>query len=323
MVKKYFFILYGVAAALLMGALYLYMQSIESTDEPTMMNGRTEFNESFTQKMYDALIQIADTMTEPKPGEWLYEMGEKGQTFEEFVKGQWERPDSKYRKIYLQPLGTFSGNNCPDVKLLKQFTESFFMMPVTVLPVIDVDTLNITSRENPYTFNRQLLTTSILDYLEMRFPSDAYCLAAVTIQDLYPEPSWNFVFGQASLIRRVGVFSFARYDPAFLGQRHNLSPDEITSLILWRSCKVLSHEIGHMFGLYHCIYYRCGMNGSNSLEESDSKPVHLCPVCLKKLQYSIGFDIAKRYEKLREFYNMVGFEEEKEAIERRLIVVQN
>ena len=92
MIKKYFFIGYGLVAVLLMVALYLYMESTKPPDQSTMMNGRTHFNDSFNQKTYDALIQLSDTMTEPKPGEWLYEMGEKGQTFEEFVKGQWGAP---------------------------------------------------------------------------------------------------------------------------------------------------------------------------------------------------------------------------------------
>jgi archaemetzincin len=41
---------------------------------------------------------------------------------------------------------------------------------------------------------------------------------AITMEDLYPEPAWNFVFGQASLQLRVAVFSFARYDAAFYSQ---------------------------------------------------------------------------------------------------------
>jgi len=32
------------------------------------------------------------------------------------------------------------------------------------------------------------------------------------MEDLYPDPSWNFVFGQTSLPGYVGVYSFARYD---------------------------------------------------------------------------------------------------------------
>ena len=59
--------------------------------------------------------------------------------------------------------------------------------------------------------------------------------------DLYPQESWNYVFGQASLRDRVGVFSFARYDPAFFGGER---AEGWQTLMLKRSCKVLAHEIG-------------------------------------------------------------------------------
>lgn len=55
------------------------------------------------------------------------------------------------------------------------------------------------------------------------------------------------------------------------------------------------HEIGHMFGLKHCIFYSCLMNGSNHLEESKSKPMQLCPVCIRKLHENIKFNILERY----------------------------
>jgi archaemetzincin len=44
------------------------------------------------------------------------------------------------------------------------------------------------------------------------------------------------------------------------------------------------------------------MNGSNHLEESSSKPMELCVVCLRKLQSNIKFDILERYERLRTFF---------------------
>jgi archaemetzincin len=127
------------------------------------------------------------------------------------------------------------------------------------------------------------------------------------MEDLYPEPSWNFVFGQASLRERVGVYSFARYDPAFY---HEPRSADHRSTLLRRSCKVLVHEMGHMFGLQHCIYFRCVFNGSNHLAESDARPLHECPVDLRKLQHSIGFDVARRYAGLVRFYRKVGFEDE-------------
>jgi hypothetical protein len=38
--------------------------------------------------------------------------------------------------------------------------------------------------------------------------------------------------------------------------------------------------------------------------------MHLCPVCLHKLQYSIGLDVVKRYSRLFHFYGRSGFEDE-------------
>ena len=75
----------------------------------------------------------------------------------------------------------------------------------------------MTTRKNPYTHQPQLLTEDILDILRHNLPADAFCTIGITMRDLYPNPSWNFVFGEASLDDRVGVFSFARYDPAFYG----------------------------------------------------------------------------------------------------------
>jgi hypothetical protein len=57
--------------------------------------------------------------------------------------------------------------------------------------------------------------------------------------DLYPDPGWNFVFGQASPRDRVGIHSFARYDPRFDSQA---STADSRKLMLRRSCKVLAHE---------------------------------------------------------------------------------
>jgi archaemetzincin len=56
-----------------------------------------------------------------------------------------------------------------------------------------------------------------------------------------------------------------------------------------------------MFGIRHCVYYECVMNGSNHLQESDSRPLELCVVCLRKLQSNIKFDILERYKRLYQF----------------------
>ena len=48
------------------------------------------------------------------------------------------------------------------------------------------------------------------------------------------------------------------------------------------------------------------MNGCNSLEEAKKQTLYECPVCLRKLQYSIGFDPLERYKKLMEVSKKFG-----------------
>jgi len=109
---------------------------------------------------------------------------------------------------------------------------------------------------------------------------------------LYPRDEWNFVFGLASVQKRTGVFSFARYDEDFFEKEYYVPNYE---KIFYRSVKVMVHEIGHMFGRRHCIYYSCVMNGSNHMQENLKKPMELCPICLRKLQSNLKFDILERY----------------------------
>jgi len=140
-------------------------------------------------------------------------------------------------------------------------------------------------------------------------------MLAITMEDLYPDPKWNFVFGQASLRDRVGVYSFARYDPGFYGEDES---KDRAALMLRRSCKVLAHETAHMFGIHHCTFFACLMNGSNHLEESDARPIDLCPVDLRKLHHSVGFDVVERYRRLHDFCRTNQFEHEARWFEQRL-----
>jgi hypothetical protein len=50
------------------------------------------------------------------------------------------------------------------------------------------------------------------------------------------------------------------------------------------------------------------MNGSSSLVEADQKPFALCPICLRKLSFYLGFDGEEkdRYTKLREVFRLMN-----------------
>ena len=256
----------------------------------------------------------------PGPSDWLAVHREPGQTFEEFRRSHPNRPDGRRRIIYLQPLGAFPEQQSPSLEKLREYAAGFFQMEVKALAPVPISAGNFTSRTNSMTGRRQILTGDVLGWLKGKLPGDGFCLLAITMEDLYPEASWNFVFGQASLNERVGVYSFARYDPAFYGERRG---KEYPALLLRRSMKVLAHETGHMFGLAHCVFFHCVMNGSNHLQESDRRPLHLCPVCLRKLQFSVGFDVVKRDEALAQFERRAGLEDEAAWVQRRLETIRH
>jgi archaemetzincin len=247
----------------------------------------------------------------PGPDDWLAQHPEDGQSFARFRRERLHRPTAERRSIALLPLGKLAGST--PLAAIIDFGARFFGLPVVQRLTTPLEAFK--TRNRVHGGRRQYHTTPLLNALLKRVPEDAYCLIAVTQADLYPGPDWNFVFGEARLYERVGVYSFARYDPAFYGEAHTA---DTPRQILRRSLKLMAHEVGHMFGVEHCIHYRCVMNGTNHLAETDRAPLFACPVCLRKLHDSIGFDVAERERKLFEFFTAHGREAEAGVAARRL-----
>jgi archaemetzincin len=79
------------------------------------------------------------------------------------------------------------------------------------------------------------------------------------------------------------------------------SPAVLSGLWLGRVCRTASHELGHCFGIAHCVYYACSMQGSASITEDARQPPYLCPVDLAKVLKATGADVKERYEALVSF----------------------
>ena len=63
----------------------------------------------------------------------------------------------------------------------------------------------------------------------------------------------------------------------------NMSPSDLESAFLFRICRTASHELGHCFGLDHCMYRACVMQATASVAEDMRQPPYLCPVCEEKI----------------------------------------
>ena len=79
------------------------------------------------------------------------------------------------------------------------------------------------------------------------------------------------------------------------------SPIVLSGLWLGRVCRTASHELGHCFGIEHCTYYACIMQGSCSLAEDARQPPYLCPIDLAKTLDASGTTAETRYQALLKF----------------------
>lgn len=235
----------------------------------------------------------------PKPGEWRDRFHEDPQSFGDYVKGHPNRGCAHRTTFYLRPLGAAAERYGATLERMREYAEIFFGVPARVLEPLPLFEAALDRDRGQYN------ASVILRKLRESLPADGIVYVGITEEDLF-SPGLNFVFGQASLSQRTGVYSLRRYR----------AKDE--KLFLRRSLKLLAHEAGHIFSIHHCVTWRCVMQGANSLGEDDEHPMHLCPEDLRKLEWNSGFDRKARYGKLLAFYRRIGFEDEAGWVARRL-----
>ncbi len=243
----------------------------------------------------DRIRPLHDRLNAPGRSDWLAKHHEDGQTFKQYLVGR-TRVRDRFSVIYIQPLGEFEGSQQRTLDLTAECMKLFFGLPVKVMTRVDLALLPDGARRvHPTWHVPQVLSTYILDkVLAPRRPDDAVAVLGLTTCDLWPGEGWNFVFGQASLSERVGVWSlFRNGDP-------NGAPSAFDKYLL-RSLKTAVHETGHMLGIPHCIAYSCCMNGSNSLDESDRAPFEFCPECQAKIWWTCRTEPVSRWTALLAF----------------------
>jgi archaemetzincin len=259
------------------------------------------------------LTPIHKKLGPPGPNDWLAQHPEPGQDFPQYVQSDPVTARGRRNTIYVQPIGDFTPTQRKIVGLTADFLGRYFALKVRTKDGLPLSLIPAEARRrHPSWGMDQVLSTYVLDQLlTPRLPEDACAFIALTPVDLWPGPGWNFVFGQASSRDRVGVWSFYR----------NGDPDQgedAFRLCLLRTLKTATHETCHMFSMPHCIQYECCLCGSNHREESDRRPLELCPVCLAKLCYATGADPARRFKRLAEFCREQGLVKEADFYELSL-----
>ena len=101
-------------------------------------------------------------------------------------------------------------------------------------------------------------------------------IVGVTQLDLFL-PVLSYIFGQAYLGGSAALVSSYRLENIRYGLADN------PKLLLERLLKGILHELGHAFGLKHCLQPGCVMVSSTYVEEIDQKSDLFCKHCRAKL----------------------------------------
>ena len=270
--------------------------------------------------------EIYPAIAEPDEDDWPRG---SGQSFEKYVASKPRRPIGNgggasnnrsaplRNKIYLQPLGdAASAASFPCLATLARGCEAFYGLECRVLPMMSLAELEAAARRRTLIRTRggkkrqQVNAADINNNLrEVPKPADCFTFCAVTMHDLW-KGDFNYLFGLAFFAAHVGVFSFYRHQPhvpecEFHHGQLSQQPGD-ADVLLRRGFATLTHELGHTFGLKHCVLFSCLMQGANSLEEAEGRMPDLCPICLRKLLWCSGAEscaaVRARYERLRNFF---------------------
>lgn len=263
--------------------------------------------------------RIFEPIPKPRQGDWLADRNETGQTYTSYIRGAFRaRPHASYDTISIVVLDS----GVPFLPQLSEYVSTFFQCKAQIVGPLDIgvnaEKFGLKYRDSTAdTRMKQFYTTPVMDLCTKVVNEDKHlcrrsvCSIGITMFDLTPNDEYNFVYGIASLADGKGVFSLARFHPDFNGERYATEQDA-QKIIFKRACKVLTHELTHIFGLRHCTNYVCLMNGANHVGELERQPLLECPCCAKKLCCTWSWDMKKRYGDLAAVCDKFGFKEEAE-----------
>ena len=177
-----------------------------------------------------------------------------------------------HRLIGVLPVGMV-----PEIapKITAAHISGYLNLPATVLGPAEIPEGAFNSLRLQYDAGR------VLDIFESRDFGNFRKLVAVLDIDLFV-PIFTHVFGEARQGGNVALVSLYR-----LG-KHPDGSTPSSPLLHERTAKVSLHELGHLFGLFHCDDDRCLMHFSVGLEALDRLSMHFCRYCLRYFNEAVA-----------------------------------
>jgi archaemetzincin len=233
----------------------------------------------------------------------------------DFINSNPNKVDSLKKVVYLLPFG----NMTPEVEKIIQeeieYLTAFLQLEVKILDRIPYDSIKkmkaiqtrmVSSSDFDYYSKmkgerpvptEQIQASSFLNVvMKKNKPKDAIAVLGITEHDIY-NPKYNYLFGTSELRDGVGLVSTFRLIDYGEETKYNIR-------------KVVSKQIVNMFSIPNIKDFKCLSNFHNDIYELCEGKFDLSQRALEKLKYAIGFDYAKRFDDLADFWRKENNEEE-------------
>lgn len=238
-------------------------------------------------------------MDEQLRGDWTSTKDgqtEKPESFDEFL----ERDRRHITEG--QSLGIFFIGNLPELisrDELRGFVQAYFSLQVVFLPNQDRNSIPKDAWRSILHYvpqaNACLILDRVLAPLKKPHAKSYWGIIAITHEDLLYDPNddLDYVYG----LSRAGEPGFPGI--AIVSTRRIWRPDAVgveTSRL--RLFKLVTHEIGHLFHVQHCLKHACIMNGVETVDQIDRHPIEVCPDCMAKICWIGQIYPKARYDRL-------------------------
>lgn len=150
----------------------------------------------------------------------------------------------------------------------------------------------------------QYSAAGLLAYVEANAPDEAYRAVGLTAVDV-TIPELNFLFGMGRCPGKSAVLSTFRIGYYGTG--------DVQRRV--RFVKLIVHELGHTYGLFHCRQPLCGMKFANDYPTLDYSRVALCERCEERMCGVGKIDAAERRAALEEVVKKHGLWSEAGGLE--------
>jgi archaemetzincin len=242
------------------------------------------------------------------------ERKEPGQTFDEYLASNPNRPSRTRPAFYLQAVGDLDSMQKRLISEVEAFLNIAYGTSVKWAEAIPVASIPTSVLYKPSEWGPSgYRATSILEkVIVLHRPKDATSVLALTTDDLWTGEGLKVVFGRASFERHVAAMSLARIG----------DPEQDWNLVLERALKVASHEVAHTIGVFHCLEFECGMNETKSRGDLDHRPLAFCSECETKVWWACGLDPLARTQRLLEFCESRHLKNAANDYRRRLQALQ-